>query len=451
MEITISLQPKQREALNVSSSKPITFFGGAKGGGKSHLVRARETLRRLKFPNSKGLIIRKTYPELLANHIRPFFKEYPQVRSWYNKSEKTIYWPNGSTTEFSYLRSTDDVYTYQGREYEDINVDEVTQHEWEVVRVLHSSNRTTNPDIKPSMLLTGNPGGIGHQEIKRIFVDRDFRDRERPEDFAFVQAFVQDNAALMKNDPDYIHRLEDLPDHLRKAYLLGDWNIFAGQAFSQLSRPTHVVEPFELPKLTKLFAGYDWGFSHPFAFVLMAITPDKTIYVKSFVTAQNKEIVQQARLIRNVVGDQHLSVYAGTDIWAKRGGPTMVDQLRSELPNLTFIQAKTDRLQGTAQLRRLIDPNQEGGAKLKFFRNAIEVYENLLSMQYDQKDPESVLKVDANESGNGGDDIFDAVRYGVNTHLNPHGPGKQKVDPMSGQALLEKSGIARRLTKYGRL
>jgi phage terminase large subunit len=354
MEIKITLQPKQREALRVSETTPVTFYGGAKGGGKSHIIRARQVIRRLKYANSKGLIVRKTYPELLANHIRPFFKEYPQTRKWFNKAEKTIYFPNGSTTEFSYLRSTDDVYTYQGREYEDIDVDEVTQHEWEVIRVLRSSLRTTIKGLMPSMLLTGNPGGPGHAEVKRIFVDRDFREEENPDDFAFIQAFVQDNMALIEADPDYVKRLQDLPAHLKKAYLEGDWNIFAGQAFGELERSIHLVEPFELPQGTKYFAGYDWGFTHPFAFVLFAYTQDKQLYITRYVSANKKRIDEQATLIRGAVGDKTIKVYAGTDIWADRGGPTMVQELRQHLPNLSFVQANTDRVQGVATLRKIL-------------------------------------------------------------------------------------------------
>lgn len=447
MEITVTLQPKQREALQVSDVTPVTFYGGAKGGGKSHLVRARELIRRMKYSNTKGLIVRKTYPELLANHIRPFFTEYPLARDWYNKSEKTIYWPNGSTTEFSYLRSTDDVYTYQGREYEDISVDEVTQHEWEVIKVLRSSNRTTNKNIKPSMLLTGNPGGIGHQAVKRVFVDRQFTENERPEDFAFVQAFVQDNKALMEADPEYIQRLRDLPEHLRKAYLDGDWNIFAGQAFDELERSVHLVEPFTLPQHTKYFAGYDWGFNHPFAFVLFAITQDKSIYAVNMVKAQKKRPDQQAEMIKKIVGTKRINVYAGHDIWAKRGGPTIVQQLRDELPNLTFIQAVTDREQGVSQIRKLLAHRgtETGIPQLKIFKNIPEVYENLASMQYDDKKPESVMKIDADENGVGGDDVFDATRYGLTTYLRPSGVPNKGIQPGTGSELLKRAGILQRM------
>jgi phage terminase large subunit len=421
IEIQITLQPKQRLALETSEKNPITFFGGSRGGGKSYIVRAREVLRRLKYPNTRGLIIRKTFPELIANHIRPFFTEYPQTRNWYNKQEKTIYYPNGSTTEFSYLQSLDDVYNYQGREYEDISVDEVTQHEWETIKILRASNRTTNPNIKPTMFLTGNPGGIGHQEIKRIFVDRQFRPGEKESEFAFVQSKVWDNEALMSADPEYVERLKQLPDHLRKAYLDGDWNIFAGSAFTELSRDVHLVEPFELHPQTKYFAGYDWGYSHPFAFTLFGIQPDSKIYAYKFTTGHKMEIPEQANLIRPLVNDMRINCYAGTDCWAHRGGPKIVDQLKKELPNLTFIQAYTDRVNGVAKCRELVSYRftKSGEPILKFFKNCNPVYENWVAMQYDDKKPEDVLKVDANEWGQGGDDVFESSRYALVTYLRP--------------------------------
>lgn len=269
-QLVVTLQPKQRQALQKSLKTPVFFFGGSKGGGKSHLVRARELLRRMKHPNTRGLIIRKTYPELIANHIRPFFKDYPQVRNWYNKAEKTITWPNGSTTEFSYLNNTDDVYTYQGREYEDISIDEITQHEQEVFQILRSSLRTANKEFTsqdiPTMFLTGNPGGIGHAWVKRIFIDKQFLDNESSEDYDFIQAKVGDNKALLDADPDYIKRLQDLPEDKRRAYLDGDWDVFTGQVFHEWRRIYHVMNNFTPDKNEQLFISMDWGYSEKSAF-----------------------------------------------------------------------------------------------------------------------------------------------------------------------------------------
>lgn len=448
MELKITLQPKQRLAYQKSLKYPVTFYGGSRGGGKSYLVRARELLRRLKNPKTRGLIIRKTYPELIANHIRPFFTEYPQIREWYNKQEKTIYWPNGSTTEFSYLQSLDDVYNYQGREYEDISVDEVTQHEWETITILRASNRTTNKEIKPTMFLTGNPGGIGHSSCKRLFVDKQYLPNEKPGDYAFIQAKVYDNQALMDADPEYVERLKQLPDYLRKAYLDGDWNIFAGQAFGELNRYAHIIEPCELPQETKYFAGYDKGYAHPCAFVLFAITPDNKIYVTNYYSAQKARIDQQAVFIRRIVGDIKIHVYCGTDCWNKDNGPSIVEQLRNELPKCAFIQANTDRVNGVAQIRKLLayQGTKSGVPQLKFFKNTEPVFECVASMQYDDKKPEDVLKIDANDQGIGGDDLYDAFRYGLVTWLRPP-KVKKDVKAGSGESIINEIKRLERLKR----
>lgn len=420
MEIQLTLQPKQKEAFYKSFFIPVFFYGGGKGGGKSYLVRAREVYRRLAHAKTKGLIVRKTYPELLANHIRPLLAEYPFTRDWYNKAEKTIYWPNGSTTEFSYLRATDDVYTYQGREYDDIDVDEITQHEEEVFKVLRSSNRTTHIcsdqcaekiDYIPTMLLTGNPGGVGHQWVKRIFIDRVFQGREKASDFHFVPALVQDNKALLRADPEYVRRLEDLPEHLRRAYLYGDWNIHAGLAFTELAEHIHVIEPFEFvdPRV-RWFGGFDWGYQHPFGFVLCAIDGSNNIFVTNYARAQFKRPDEIGKQIKSLIGDKRLTVYAGTDAWAERGSPSIVQQLRQAVPQISWLKAYTDRVQGVAQLRKLFAYQNTERLKpqLYFFKNTIEVFNQVAGMQYDEKKPEDVMKVDADDFGNGGDDLYDA-------------------------------------------
>lgn len=443
VDIEITLQPKQKEALKASFTTPVLFYGGAKGGGKSYLVRAREVYRRLKYPLTSGLIIRKTYPELLSNHIRKFFLEYPVVKHWYNKSEKTIYWPNGSITEFSYLKNSDDVYTYQGREYEDISIDEITQHEEEVYKTLRTSNRTSNMKFKEeggiaTMMLTGNPGGIGHFWVKRIFIDRMFSPKEKPDDHKFIQAFVQDNQAMLEADPEYIDRLRDLPDYLVKAYLEGDWNIFAGQAFVELSRHVHIVEPFNLPPLTQYFGGYDYGFDHPFAFVLLAMTPDEKIYVVSYLKKRNIEPYEQARMISELLQGKKITIYSSPDVWARRG-LKIVEELRRGLPDCSWVQANDDRKQGVAAIRKLIayKHRENPEPQLYFFKNTEEVYTNLAEMVYDIKKPEDVIKSDASSTtGKGGDDLYDAIRYGLNSRVNPREKA-ESIKPNSWQETIE--------------
>jgi len=440
------VQPKQREALLKSKSTPVLFYGGAKGGGKSYLVRFREIRRRLKYPNTKGLIVRRTYPELLSNHIRKFFEEYPETVNWFNKSEKVITYPNGSITEFSYLKNTDDVYTYQGREYEDISIDEITQHEEETFKILRTSLRTINPAVKPRVLLTGNPGGIGHAWVKRLFVDKQYRPGELPEDYGFIQAFVSDNTALLKADPDYVKRLEDLPPHLKRAYLEGDWSIFAGQAFVELQRAIHIIEPFELPKNTRYFASFDPGYNHPFSFIVFAVVPEGTVYVVKRYSDRLKTTREIAEGIREYTQNKGLQIYSGHDLWypGRGGGPSQVEEFNENRigpqQGYYWIKAKTDRKSGVRQIHKYLNPKNypDGKPRVFFFSNCAEVYDAVAQMQIDPKDPEDVVKVDADDNGYGGDDDFDSFKYGLMSRAYPNSPQEIKPTQFSGQAVLDQ-------------
>lgn len=444
MELRITLQPKQRQALELSDITPVTFYGGAKGGGKSHLVRAREVIRRLKYPGSKGLIIRRSYPELLSNHIRKFFVEYPQTINWYNKSEKAIYWPNGSITEFSYLKNVDDVYNYQGREYEDISVDEITQHEEDVFKILRSSNRTTMSGIFPTMFLTGNPGGRGHGWVKRIFIERKFKDKERPEDFAFVSARVEDNLALIKNDPMYVQRLNDLPDHLRRAYKDGDWDIFAGQVFDWRATkegvPYHVIPPISLPIDAVRFVDIDWGGNAPVAIgwkaVVNRFTEDGLMFqriykyrelyygivgevssAEDFKSRHNLDFTDQnvARIIAEksrgenieyVVGDPSMFSAKPRSVTnkGKSVAETMNDYWSDNDIDIIIKPGDNDRKNGLDRVRYWLGQAEDGLPRYQVFdtcKNTIRTYPELI-----YKDGEDDVDTEIE------DHIYDEDRYG---------------------------------------
>ena len=355
---------------------------------------------------------------------------------WYNKTEKIIHYPNCSTTEFSYLQNEDDVYTYQGREYENISIDEITQHSENAFKILRSSLRTTTQGFKPTMLLTGNPGGVGHLWVKRIFVDRLFKDNENTTDFDFIRSKVTDNLALMRSDPLYVKRLEDLPDYLRKAYLEGDWNIFAGQAFDELSESVHVINPFELGVNTRYFAGYDHGYNHPFAYTLWALTTDGSIYCIGKITNRLKNIEQIVSMIKQLNGEREVDMYAGHDIFSKQkdGTPSVFEQFFEY--GITMLKANIHREFGVAFMRKLFTKKGKEPT-VKFFRNTIEVFNNIASMQYSPNKPEDVLKMDADENGEGGDDFYDSSRYALTSRAQPIEP-KVKENPFSGEHILKQ-------------
>ena len=422
-EIRIALQPKQKQFAETIETTPITFYGGAKGGGKSKGLQLIMLLRRFKYSNSTGAIFRRTYPELEGNHIRPLFQAFPQLRSYWNESKKLLSLPNGSTLQFCHCNNEADVDLYQGREFHDLAIDEAGQWPESMFRRLLGSNRSSSPGIAPRAILTGNPGGIGHGWLKRLFIEKRFNEREVSKDYAFIQALVDDNQALMANDPAYVQRLESEPNEaLRKAYRYGDWNIFAGQYFQEISKEIHMVKPFSIPPHWNRFGAYDYGFNHPAAFGWFANDEDGNTYLyREFIQAQLRVDQFAKQLSAYADTAQLYPIVAGHDCWTQKNvlkdtgqPPTVAEEFLAHGINLS--RAVIDRVQGAAQLRSYLawqgKPNKK--PRLFIFENCPVSFDTISRMVHDPDKVEDVLKVDATEGDPySGDDAYDMVRYGL--------------------------------------
>lgn len=422
-ELRIALQPKQRLLVDTVDKKPITFYGGAKGGGKSKGLQLLMLLRRLKYPRSTGAIFRKTYPELEANHIRPLFQSFPELRTFYQESKKLLTLPNGSELQFCHCKNEVDIALYQGREFHDLAIDEAGQWTEATFRTLLGSNRSSRPDIKPRCILTGNPGGIGHGWLKRIFIEKRFNERERPEDYAFIQALVDDNAALMDNDPDYVRRLDSEPNEaLRKAYRLGDWNIFAGQFFQEISKEVHFIEPFAIPSHWNRFGAYDYGYNHPAAFGWFANDEDGNTFLYREMVQANTRVDLFAKRLNEYDDTTVLyPIVAGHDCWTQKSvlrddalPPTIAEQFGTH--GIYLKKAVIDRIQGAAQLRDYLawQKRPNGKPRLYIFNTCPITFDALSRMIHDPDRVEDVLKIDASEGDPmSGDDAYDMIRYGL--------------------------------------
>ena len=421
-EIKISLQPKQRQFLETVESKPIVFFGGAKGGGKSKGLQLIMLLRRFQYAGSTGAIFRRTFPELEGNHIRPLFAAFPALREYWNEGKKLLTLPNGSTLQFCHCSNEADIDLYQGREFHDLAIDEAGQWTEAMFRKLLGSNRSSKLGIRARTLLTGNPGGIGHGWLKRIFVERRFNDRERAGDYDFIQALVDDNAALVANDPDYVHRLDAEPNEaLRKAYRFGDWNIFAGQFFQEISRDVHFIKPFEIPPHWNRFGAYDFGFNHPAAFGWFATDEDGNVYLYRELVKAGLRVDQYAREINKYDDTARLyPIVAGHDCWTNRAvlkessqPPTVAEEFQSH--GILLKRAVIDRIQGAAHLRSYVALRGDGRKpRFYIFDTCPIAFDAISRMIHDPDRVEDVLKVDATEGDPlSGDDAYDMVRYAL--------------------------------------
>lgn len=282
----IVIRPSDKQIQFLTASTKHVCYGGARGGGKSWVVRQKARLLANRYKGIKILIVRKSYPELINNHINPL-KDDLWGMARYNATEKVFTFKNGSTIKFGYCAADKDLDQYQGAEYDIIFLDEATQLQEDWIKKITACVRGVN-DFPKRIYYTCNPGGASHAYIKRLFVTRQFLPAEDPNDYTpLIQAKVTDNRALLESQPDYVKQLQALPPHLREMWLEGSWDVAEGMFFEEWrDRPehykdrqwTHVIDPFKVPKSWEVYRSFDWGYHHPFSCGWWAVDYDGVIY-----------------------------------------------------------------------------------------------------------------------------------------------------------------------------
>ena len=272
--------PRQRE-FHFSPAK-YRLFGGAAGPGKTKALLWDAIAQVHQWPGCDTLLLRRTYPELEGSLLAYFRRDVPRkfYRS-YNESKHLVTWNNGSTTRFGYCRNENDVYQYQGAEFLFIGLDELTHFTLKQWQFLTSRNRCPVPKSFPCMAGATNPGNIGHAWVKALWVDHvpppgfDRPELYDPDDYDFIRARLDDNP-IYANDAEYRRTLEALPEHLRRAFLEGDWNVFAGQYFDVFDFGRHTARPEEmrLEPWWPRWISIDWGFQHPSAVYWHCAVPE---------------------------------------------------------------------------------------------------------------------------------------------------------------------------------
>ena len=223
---------------------------GAAGGGKTFAQIIDALVYACKYGGSKQIIFRRTFPDLERSVIRTTQAIYPNEIASYNSSKHVWTFKNGSLIDFGYIDNEQDVYQYQSAEYDVIRFDELT-HFTEYMYVYMISRCRGANDFPKRIKSSTNPGGVGHEWVKARFIDigkpneiHTVRNEVGTQTTrVFLPSFVTDNKYLMEADPDYIKRLDALPEKERKALKEGNWDIFDGQYFTEFDRKIHVVEP----------------------------------------------------------------------------------------------------------------------------------------------------------------------------------------------------------------
>lgn len=423
----LSLTATQKRFLDADADEVL--FGGAAGGGKSYGQLADALVYALRYPSSRQLILRRTFPELEHSIIFTSLQLFPQKAARYRATSHTWQFLNNSLIEFGYCAAEKDVLRYQGAEYDVVRFDELTHFTEEQYTYLLSRIRGVNPYPK-QMKSSTNPGGIGHSWVKRRFIDGKtpgevFYDEKTGASRIFIPSFVSDNVFLMRADAGYRKRLEQLPEAERKALLYGQWDIFDGQVFTEWQnnpdgyvtrRWSHVIKPFAIPKQWRRFRTFDFGYAKPFAVSWFAVDQDGRAYnyrelygcTQTPDTGVRWTAQRIARKIREIEDceEKGLSVtgYADPAIWNSTGSAEGSIAEMMEREGVYFEKGKNDRLAGKMQVHYRLAFDDMGIPMFYVFDSCKNMIRTLPQLRYDTVSPEDV---DTRQE----DHLYDALKY----------------------------------------
>jgi hypothetical protein len=215
-------------------------------------------LRYVDVPGYAALLLRKTYAELAKpNAIMD------RAHSWLSGTDATWHatdhrwtFPSGATLSFGYLHTKHDRYQYNGAEYQFVGFDELTGFDEADYRYLFTRlrkpalvdecgvpldlpehvrrQREALSRVPLRMRSASNPGGRGHDWVKRRLVDRlpaQIAEGEEPDPMdtperaarrVFIPARLRDNPSV---DPTTYEEVLALADpYVRAQILEGDWD-----------------------------------------------------------------------------------------------------------------------------------------------------------------------------------------------------------------------------------
>ena len=411
------------------------LYGGSAGGGKSFAMLA-DPLRYMGHPAFSGLLLRHTTEEL-RELIFKSQELYPKVWKGIKWSERKMQWvaPSGARLWMSYLDRDNDVMRYQGLAFSWIGFDELTQWSspfaWNYMR---SRLRSTASDLPIFMRATTNPGGIGHQWVKKMFIDPapfgeafDATDIETGEVLKypsghtkagkslfkrrFIPARLSDNPYLSESG-DYEAMLLSLPEHQRKQLLEGDWDIKEGAAFSEFDRKIHVVKPFAIPNNWVKFRACDYGYGSYSGVLWFAVSPDEQLVVYRELYVSKVLATDLADMIlEGEAGDGNIRYgVLDSSLWHNRGdtGPSLAEQMIMKgcrwRPS---DRSKGSRVSGKNEIHRRLQVDEfTEQPRIVFFSTCTETISQLPAIPLDKRNPEDV-------DTNAEDHLYDALRYGI--------------------------------------
>nr|UYL16323.1 MAG: terminase large subunit [Caudoviricetes sp.] len=411
------------------------FYGGARGGGKSDFqLGFQEDGARRYAEGWRGIMFRKTYPELeelqgrameVFSEEGAIFKSQPSERYPYSSC---WYWPNGATVKMRYIEREQDYGRYHGHQYTGISFDEVTEYATPTGLLKMLSTLRSAKGVPCSVRLTGNPGGVGHIWVKARYIDpvapyTPYTDPDTGFTRIFIPSKLSDNPALMRNDPKYLGRVLASTagnEALRQAWIEGKWDIVAGAFFESISRDKHALRPFVIPEHWLKFRSMDWGSARPFSVGWWTVASEACeiqgrtiprgamIRYREWYGAKEPNVglkltaaqVAEGIKAREVAGEVNYGT-ADPSMWKVDGGPSIAERMAGL--GVYWMPADNSRQSGWAQVRDRI-LGEDDAPMMFVVDSCVDWWRTMPLMQHDKT---KVEDIDTDME----DHVADEVRY----------------------------------------
>ena len=422
-----------------------TFYGGARGGGKTESSIGDWLQHSAQYgEHAVGIFVRRKFKQLSEVIARTKIL-FPKIGARYHEQRAEWTMPNGARLKFVYLERDSDAEEYQGHNYTRVYVEEVTNFPNPgPINKLRATLRSP-VGVPVGMRLTGNPGGPGHQWVKKRYIDPNPAGYEIITesceleldgviqlvelDRVFIPSKLGDNMLLMRNDPTYVLRLRQSgSEALVQAWLEGNWDIVEGAFFDEWDETIHVRESelinYRTPQ-TILFRAFDWGSFRPFSVGWYAICdglwpkhdpfPEGSLFrYREWYGASGPNI--GLKMTADDVGKKIIEIeknerirYAVADpsIFVRNGGPSIAESMYT----CRWRRADNKRLPGWEAVRQRLTGNTimtDNGLlqvpMLYVGDQCEDLIRTLPTLQHDEKHPED-LDTDAE------DHAADELRY----------------------------------------
>lgn len=316
----------QTRFLSLPDENIDVLYGGAAGGSKSTSLLLYALRACIRHPGLQAFWFRRSFPELEHSVLRLLarYRYGAALNCRWRADKYELRCPNGSALAFAHAKNVQEASAFLSAEVNLLVIDERTTLPPDVVDLLYTRVRSGAPGVPCLGIRSAtNPGEIGHSRVLAEYIEPtahgereliDANQRRR----IFIQARATDTPQLGN---EYIRNLAGLPEKLRKAYLEGDWTVFAGQAFGEWRYDRHVIQPFTIPASWKRYNGIDGGYRAPWCTLWGAEDPDGRVWFYREIYKSGVGETEQAKriLAAEEDGEQVAVRFADDSLWSVTG------------------------------------------------------------------------------------------------------------------------------------